>query len=47
MRPVATAQVRPGEGSTEGGLSGDIIRLTPNRVISWGIDGEGTQARNV
>ncbi len=30
----------------DGGLSGDIIRLTPTRIVSWGIDGEGTQARN-
>lgn len=42
-----TAQVRPGAGSTKGGLSGDVIRLTPSRIIAWGIDGEGTRARNV
>ncbi len=41
-----TAQALPGEGSTDGGLSGDIIRLTPTRIVSWGIEGEGTQARN-
>lgn len=41
-----TAQALAGEGSTDGGLSGDIIRLTPTRIISWGIDGEGTRARN-
>ncbi|MGB8402443.1 MAG: PPOX class F420-dependent oxidoreductase [Mycobacterium sp.] len=42
-----TAKIRPGEGSTTGGLSGDIIRLTPSRIIAWGIDGEGTRARNI
>ncbi|WP_418002557.1 PPOX class F420-dependent oxidoreductase [Mycobacterium sp. PDNC021] len=41
-----TARALPGEGSTDGGLSGDIIRLTPTRIVSWGIDGEGTRARN-
>lgn len=41
-----TAQALPGEGSTDGGLSGDIIRLTPTRIVSWGIDREGTRARN-
>ncbi|MEZ0053894.1 pyridoxamine 5'-phosphate oxidase family protein [Mycobacterium sp. MAA66] len=42
-----TAQVRPGEGGTADGLSGDIIRLTPGRIIAWGIDVPGTRARNV
>ncbi len=41
-----TARALPGEGSTDGGLSGDIIRLTPTRIVSWGIDSEGTRARN-
>lgn len=42
-----TAEVRPGEGSTGDGLSGDIIRITPRRIIAWGIDHEETRARNV
>ncbi len=37
------AQALAGAG---GGLSGDIIRLTPTRIVTWGIDGEGTRARN-
>ena len=41
------AQVLPGAGSTDGGLTGDIIRITPARIVAWGIDGEGTRARNV
>ena len=41
------AQVLPGAGSTDGGLTGDIIRITPTRIVAWGIDGEGTRARNV
>lgn len=28
-------------------ITGDTIRITPSRVITWGIDGEGTRARNV
>ena len=41
-----TATALPGAGSVEGGLSGDIIRIVPHRVISWGLDGVGTTARN-
>ncbi|KLI06599.1 MULTISPECIES: PPOX class F420-dependent oxidoreductase [Mycolicibacterium] len=41
-----TATALPGAGSTDGGLSGDIIRIVPRRVISWGLDGAGTTARN-
>ncbi|MDO3240870.1 PPOX class F420-dependent oxidoreductase [Mycolicibacterium fortuitum] len=41
-----TATALPGAGTTEGGLSGDIIRITPRRVVSWGLDGAGTTARN-
>ncbi|MFN8102398.1 MAG: hypothetical protein U0Q20_12485 [Mycobacterium sp.] len=37
----------PDSGTTEGGLSGDIIRITPQRIIAWGLDGEGTTARDV
>lgn len=33
-------------GTTDGGLSGDIIRIVPRRVISWGLDGAGTSARD-
>ena len=42
-----TAEVMPGQGSTDGGLSGDIIRITPHRIISWGIDDPQTHGRNV
>ncbi|KUH85489.1 MULTISPECIES: PPOX class F420-dependent oxidoreductase [unclassified Mycobacterium] len=42
-----TATALPGAGTTEGGLSGDIIRITPRRIIAWGIDSAGTSARNV
>jgi len=44
-RGIAT--VLPDSGTTEGGLSGDIIRITPQRIIAWGLDGEGTTARDV
>ncbi|OBF86130.1 pyridoxamine 5'-phosphate oxidase [Mycobacterium sp. 852002-51163_SCH5372311] len=36
-----------GCGSTEGGLSGDIISIVPRRIVAWGLDGPGTTARNV
>lgn len=42
-----TATILPGAGSTEGGLSGDIIRITPRRIVAWGLDGPGTVARAV
>ncbi|MBF6440260.1 PPOX class F420-dependent oxidoreductase [Nocardia cyriacigeorgica] len=45
VRGVASAH--PGAGSTEGGLSGDVLRIAPRRILSWGIDGPGTHARNV
>lgn len=41
-----TATAMPGAGTTEGGLSGDIIRIVPRRIISWGLDGAGTTARD-
>lgn len=41
-----TATALPGAGTTEGGLSGDIIRIAPRRIISWGLDGTGTTARD-
>lgn len=41
-----TATVLPGAGTTDGGLSGDIIRIVPRRIISWGLDGVGTTARD-
>ncbi|MGA5545447.1 PPOX class F420-dependent oxidoreductase [Mycobacterium sp. NPDC051198] len=41
-----TATALPGAGTTDGGLSGDIIRIVPRRVISWGLDGAGTTARD-
>ncbi len=45
IRGIATVHV--GAGSTSGGLSGDIIRIEPKRVISWGINGPGTRSRTV
>jgi pyridoxamine 5'-phosphate oxidase family protein len=44
VRGIATPL--PGQGSTEGGLSGDVIRIQPTRIVSWGLDGTGTTARN-
>ncbi len=41
-----TATALPGAGTTDGGLSGDIIRIVPRRIISWGLDGAGTVARD-
>lgn len=41
-----TATTLPGAGTTDGGLSGDIIRIVPRRIISWGLDGAGTTARD-
>lgn len=41
------AEVLPGQGPTGGGLSGDVIRIHPRRIVAWGLDGNGTQARNV
>ncbi|MEN3221008.1 PPOX class F420-dependent oxidoreductase [Mycolicibacterium porcinum] len=41
-----TATPLPGVGTTDGGLSGDIIRITPRRIISWALDGAGTTARD-
>lgn len=38
------AQLLPGAG---GGFSGDIIRVRPRRIVAWGLDGEGTRARDV
>lgn len=45
IRGIGTAL--PAAGSTEGGLSGDIIRITPRRIVAWGIDSSGTTARDV
>lgn len=42
-----TATVLFGAGSAAGGLSGDIIRITPQRIIVWGLDSAGTTARDV
>ncbi|CRZ16936.1 PPOX class F420-dependent oxidoreductase [Mycolicibacterium neworleansense] len=41
-----TATAMPGAGTTDGGLSGDIIRIVPRRIVSWGLDGPGTTARD-
>lgn len=41
-----TATALPGVGTTEGGLSGDIIRIAPRRIVSWGLDRAGTTARD-
>lgn len=45
IRGIGTAL--PGAGSTEGGLSGDIIRITPRRIVAWGLDSPATTARDV
>ena len=45
IRGLATAL--PGQGTTDGGLSGDIIRIAPRRIVAWGLDVEGTTARDV
>ncbi|GFG86255.1 PPOX class F420-dependent oxidoreductase [Mycolicibacter algericus] len=42
-----TAIALPGAGSTDGGLSGDVIRISPRRIIAWGLDSPGTTARDV
>ncbi|WP_395308910.1 PPOX class F420-dependent oxidoreductase [Mycobacterium sp. AMU20-3851] len=42
-----TATVHPGAGTTDGGLSGDVIRITPRRIVSWGLDAAETTARSV
>ncbi|GEM30273.1 PPOX class F420-dependent oxidoreductase [Nocardia neocaledoniensis NBRC 108232] len=42
-----TARAFPGAGTTEGGLSGDIIHIRPRRIISWGIDGDRVAGRDV
>lgn len=31
-----TATALPGAGSIDGGLGGDIIRIVPRRIVSWG-----------
>ncbi|KAA5831193.1 PPOX class F420-dependent oxidoreductase [Saccharopolyspora hirsuta] len=41
------AEALLGVGSTEGGLSGDVIRIHPTRILSWGIDADRLEARNV
>ncbi|MGW4096739.1 PPOX class F420-dependent oxidoreductase [Mycobacterium sp. NPDC004974] len=41
-----TATALPDAGTTDGGLSGDVIRIVPRRIISWGLDGAGTTARD-
>lgn len=45
IRGIATAL--PGAGRTEDGLSGDIIRITPRRIVAWGLDSAGTSARDI
>ena len=43
-----TAEALLGAGSGEMGMSGDIIRIHPRRVLSWGLDPERRMdARNV
>lgn len=44
VRGIATPL--PGQGTTDGGLSGDVIRIKPTRIVSWGLDGPGTTARD-
>lgn len=45
VRGIATTM--PGQGTTAGGLSGDVIRIIPKRIVAWGLDSEGTTARDV
>ena len=45
IRGIGTALASA--GSTESGLSGDIIRITPRRIVAWGLDSPGTTARDV
>jgi pyridoxamine 5'-phosphate oxidase family protein len=42
-----TATLLPGQGATNGGLSGNIMRIEPRRITTWGLDGTGTTARDV
>ena len=41
------AEALPGDGPTSGGLSGDVIRIHPRRIVAWGLDGPEVQARTV
>ena len=41
------AEALYGQGPTDGGLSGDVIRIHPRRVVAWNLDRGGTQARTV
>ncbi|MEZ0365377.1 MULTISPECIES: PPOX class F420-dependent oxidoreductase [Mycobacterium] len=42
-----TATTLPRERPPADGFSGDIIRITPRRIVAWGIDEGGTHARDV
>ncbi|MBN7301323.1 PPOX class F420-dependent oxidoreductase [Mycobacteroides abscessus] len=42
-----TAEALRSHGSTHDGLSGDIIRITPRRIIAWGIDHPDVRARSL
>lgn len=42
-----TAQAMTSQQTSSNYSSDEVIRITPHRVISWGIDGDGMQARNV
>lgn len=41
------AEALLGAGPTDGGLSGDVIRIRPERILSWGLDTDRLTARDV
>lgn len=42
-----TATTASGVYPPADGLSGDVIRIAPRRIVAWGLDEGGTHARNV
>lgn len=42
-----TAQAMTDHQASSNYTSDEVIRITPHRVISWGLDGDGMRARNV
>jgi pyridoxamine 5'-phosphate oxidase family protein len=41
-----TATTLPRERPASDGFSGDVLRITPRRIVAWGLDGAGTRARD-
>lgn len=42
------AETLPGAGSTDFGTDGNVIRIHPTRILSWGLGGQqGLKARDV